>query len=188
MLEKHVSSKIGKSLRRMGYWDITQTDSTRTQCSRCRQWVMTYPPKGRPDILVLHPANRNIVVEVKALKLREGGPKSFPFSEIDDSQRRWLDRWHAAGGKGYIGLGVIQEKPGNDELLGIWLVDWIDWLEMEEDMGEYQKSIPWDASRARFKAVKENNMDIPHMLAWFEMNHDQGDYWNLQEHATAAPE
>lgn len=191
MLEKHVSSKVGKSLRRLGYWSITQTDSTRSQCSRCKQWVMTYPPKGRPDILVLHPTSKSIVVEVKALKLRpekKGSAKSFAFSEIDDSQRRWLDRWHAAGGKGYIALGVILEKPVNDELLGIWLVDWIDWLEMEDFMLEFQKSVPWDASTARFKAVRERDMDIPHMLAWFEMKHDQGDYWDLPKNATAIPE
>jgi hypothetical protein len=190
MLESDISRKVRASLNRYGYWVITQTDASEGWCERCKAKVTIYPPSGRPDMIVIHPTGLSIVVEVKMFKLRpdkKGSPKSFPFDKIDDKQRSWLDNWHEAHGKGYIALGVVEklEERKKDKLLGIWLVDWIDWLDMEKDLREFQKSIPWNANRSRFEKVREHGYDIPRRLGWFSMTHLCGDTWELQKGSTA---
>lgn len=187
MEEKTVRQMIGRSLRQMGYWPITQTDATRTQCPRCKAWVTAYPPKGRPDILVLHPRGASIVVECKVLKFKPGKSKSFAFNQIDDAQRRWLDRWLDDGGKGYICLGVIQDNPNKDELLGAWLVDWADWRATEEKFEGIQASIPYTTAHTRTRYLIDNAMDMVTMFGPHALQRD-GEQFILPGWHSAIPQ
>lgn len=184
MKEVDVRRAIGRSLRKLGYWDITQTDATKTQCERCKKWVMAYPPKGRPDILVMHPRGLNIVVEVKALMPTD---TSFAFSEITEEQRNWLNNWTEAKGRGFLGLGVITKHGSATWLEHIYLVPWADWLGVEETLTPIQASIPLDWQRSRFKAVKEGQLDILRLLQDWEMTREDAHIWRLPEGHQATP-
>ena len=136
MDEADVRLKIQHCLRdSYGYWDITQTDAFR--CEECGH--VTRPPKGRPDVLFLHPIYRPLVMEAKALR---AGETSFPFAKITQDQREWLDRWKEDGGFGYIGLGVIRQAGSRHKLDGLYLVDWHIWQMLEELAPGGRKSIP----------------------------------------------
>jgi hypothetical protein len=114
---------------------------------------MAVPPTGRPDILGLHPLTPSIVVEAKALYLSR--QKSFPFSGVRDDQRRWLDSWLDKGGRGYIGLGIIEKVNERDALRDLFLVDWGDWKETESHISKHQRSIPYKPYKGMRKDISE---------------------------------
>jgi len=184
MRELEVRTRIRGMLWRLGYWPITQTDATKTKCDKCGNWVMAYPPKGRPDILVLHPRGLNIVVEVKAIFPDE---TSFQFSKINEDQRDWLDLWAKDKGHGYLGLGVITKTGSKDRLDSIYLVDWKNWLEMEAKLRPIQASVPLDWERARFLAIKDGKLDIRRLLKSWKLTQDKKHRWVLPAGHTAHP-
>jgi len=171
--EADVRLKVGHALRALGYWDIHGTDAVK--CSKCGN--LFYPEKGRPDLLCLHPATASIVVEVKVLRPDE---TSFPFKEIDESQRKWLDRWLGDGGRGYIALGVIRQHGRVQRLDYLYIVDWDVWLMMERWISAIQGSIPFSVDRCRSTILKEHEWDILHLLLPWQMDYQQG-LWHLCE-------
>lgn len=147
MKESDVRTKIRKALEPHGYWPITNTDTVK--CSVCGN--LYYPKKGRPDLICIHPNALSMVAEVKVLYYPR--QRSFPFNEISPEQRRWLDAWMEEGGRGYIGLGVINKREGNDKLLGIYLIDWSDWYSAEVNLFGIQESIPYEPFKGMRKAI-----------------------------------
>lgn len=211
MNEADVRLKVGHSLRALGYWDITQTDLNApypiapvnkllgqligmTKRRPSIQKVVfalkavlgkavARPPKGRPDILCLSTTSPSIVVEVKVVR---PGETSFPFSRIDDSQRKWQDRWLDDGGRGYIALGVIRQHGKVQRLDHLYLVDWRAWRRTEGLITPTQASIPVCADKCRSKLLKEKNWVILHLLRPWEMVYEDK-LWRLPESHTAHP-
>lgn len=143
---------------------ITQTDANR--CSNCGS--ITYPPPGRPDILV----NPQYVIEVKTLRSDE---KSFSFRKIDGKQRKWLNRWvFERNEPGYIFLGIIRKHGKLDYLDYMYLVPWEAWLETEALVGEYQQSIPLRAGKGYKKELQERGLDILHLFYRYQVYIDNG--------------
>jgi len=177
MNEADVRLKVNHALRALGYWPITQTDAVK--CSKCGN--LFYPEKGRPDLLCPHPTAIGIVVEVKTLR---PGETSFSFSEIDESQRKWLDRWLDDGGRGYIALGVIRQHGKVQKLDHLYLVDWKAWIRTEGLISPTQASIPFDTDRCRSKLLREKNWTIFHLLSPWEMFYEGG-LWRLYESHSA---
>lgn len=131
MNEATVRGEVYTLLRKLGYWPTRGRDAT--SCPRCHAQIL--PPIGRPDLIVLHPAGRNRVVEVKVVNL--GRRKSFAFSEVTPEQRRWLDAWAEGGGLGYLAIGTVDEKPRR-----LWIIDWLEWCRIEGEVLSLHKSIP----------------------------------------------
>jgi len=180
MKEADVRRMIFKSLRVLGYWPITQTDAT--ICPRCKTKVK--PPIGRPDILVLHPTGRTMVVEVKVLR---PGEKSFPMNRITPEQRQWLGRWAEDGGQGYLALGAIRKRGSRDYLEHFWLVDWTAWTETEGLVSPIQSSIPLAAGKGMRRELQENDYSLTTMLGPWALRRDNG-VWELPEGHSAWPE
>jgi len=132
-------------LRKTQYYPVTQTDAA--ICPRCKAKVL--PIEGRPDILVPF-----VAVEVKILRLSED--KSFPFDRIKDNQRRWLNDFAELGFLGFIALGVIGRNRTDtmDCLLDLFLVEWRDWLGIEESCRPFQNSIPYQHGKGMRKAME----------------------------------
>ena len=180
MKETDVRRKVFRMLRLLGYWPITQTDAT--ICPRCRTKVK--PPIGRPDILVLNPTGRTVVVEVKVLRRNDA---SFPFDRITPEQHKWLDKWEADGGLGYVGLGAIRPHNSKDYLEHLWLVDWSRWKEVEGLVSPIQDSIPFVAGKGMRRELQDNHYDLVTMLGRWGLARDNGD-WHLPERHSAWPE
>ena len=180
MNEADVRGKVFKTLRLLGYWPITQTDAT--ICPRCRTKVK--PPIGRPDILVLHPTAKDLVVEVKALRPAD---TAFPFDRISPEQRKWLDRWEEVGGRGYIGLGAIRKHQSRDHLEYLWLVDWTDWKEIEGLVSPIQSSIPFAAGKGMRRAIQEHDYCLPAMLKPWALARQNG-AWEIPDAHSAWPQ
>ena len=192
MKEKHVRAEIYNLLRRLWYWPITQTDlnapfpiaQVNKLLGQLLGMTKAYPhiqkvvfilkavldkatprpPKGRPDILVLNPMGSTRVVEVKVLNLTQ--KKSFSFTEIDDSQRRWLDRWEEDGGLGFLALGTVGVARGQRRC---WLIPWGIWKSTEASVSKYQLSIPYEAGPGFKKPLQEHHLDIITQFAAFEL-------------------
>jgi len=171
MKEIQVRQKLFRLLGDLGYWPITQMDTA--ICGRCGAKIK--PPIGRPDIIALHPREHGIVVEVKTLTRNA---TSFSFSNITPEQRRWLEGWCAAGGLGYIGLGVIRPAGKRDKLEHLYLVDWHAWWFMETLIEPIQASIPLVAGKGTRKALQETKSDIVTLLRPWELSRSQG-FWRL---------
>lgn len=132
MREREIRGKIYRLLRKGSWYPVTQTDAA--ICPACGASVL--PIEGRPDILV-----PTVAVEVKALRLSTS--KSFSFSEIKENQRRWLNDFAQLGFLGFIGLGVIDRRGSRDCLVSLFLVEWTQWLKIEERVRPIQNSIPY---------------------------------------------
>jgi hypothetical protein len=91
------------------------------------------------------------VVEVKAVNLEK--VKSFSFAEITPEQRRWLGAWAEGGGLGYLAIGTLGERPRR-----LWVIDWLEWLQIEERVSASQKSISVDGGQRHIS--KEHNIGI----------------------------
>jgi len=165
MNERTVRQDSYRLFRELGLWPITQTDAQ--VCPRCGTIIK--PPKGRPDILVLNPTGPGLVCEVKAVH-----GKSFPTNEITPEQRRWLDRWTGAGGLGLLALGTLVPRQRR-----LWLVPWLEWLEVEGQIKPYQKSIPVVAEPGMRRVIQENHLDLEHLLQPWELRQNNG--WHLPE-------
>jgi hypothetical protein len=171
MRERDVTRKINKSLRKYGFWPVTQTDAVK--CGKCGN--LFYPKKGRPDILCLHPKRESTVVEVKVLKNKN----CFSMNLIDEKQREWLSRWYEDGGLGYIGLGVIETHGKVDRLEALCLIEWPEWLELESELEGILKCVPWDAEKAGRVAVREQGIGIKQRLPHCCLIHTKGDIWTF---------
>ena len=180
MKEADVRLKVNHALRALGYWPIAQTDAVK--CGKCGN--LFYPKKGRPDLLCPHPTAVGIVVEVKTLRPNE---TSFSFSEIDESQRKWLDRWLDDGGRGYIALGIIRQHGKVQRLDHLYLVDWVVWLRMEGLIRTVQNSVPLSVDRCRSKALRERGLVITRLLSCEEMWRQDG-IWHLPSFHSARVE
>jgi len=164
--EIDVRQKTYRLCRQLGYWPITQTDTS--ICPKCHTKIK--PPISRPDIFVMHPTSRSVVIEVKAL---HAGETSFPFSRIDDGQRRWLDRWAADGGLGFIALGVIRQHGQRQHLEHLYITPWEYWLGIEHLVGSVQESIPYQAGPGYSVILQEGKWDIVNLLepyCWYKEN------------------
>jgi len=169
MEEANIQRKIYRLLGSMGYVCIPQTDAFK--CSRCGE--ITRPPKGRPDLPVLHPTSRSIVVEVKVLRAEN---RSFSFSKITDEQRAWLDFWEGIQGIGFIGLGIIQRHGKLDYLEHLYLIPWNRWKEMEERIAPYQLSIPLEAGKGFKTELQEQQLDILHIFTPYEIKREDASW------------
>jgi len=161
MNESDVRRKIYRHYRHLGYWPITQTDAVKCACGR-----MFYPKKGRPDILLMHPKDRSMVCEVKALR---AGSTSFSFDEIDESQRKWLDRWEEDGGIGLIGFGIIRQHGKRQLLDNLYLIPWFQWKNIEEIVKPIQSSIPYKAGPGYKRELQDNKYDIENLFRTWEL-------------------
>lgn len=164
-------ANVRQKLYHFLWHDIDQAPITQTDANRCPNCgSITYPPPGRPDILV----NPQYVIEVKTLRPDE---KSFSFSKIDDKQRKWLNRWvYERNEPGYIFLGVIRKHGKLDYLEHMYLVPWEAWLSMETAVGAYQQSIPLRAGKGYKRELQESNLDILHVLKPFEVVREDGEW------------
>ncbi|MBD3309510.1 hypothetical protein GF348_24235 [candidate division KSB3 bacterium] len=155
MKEKDIRQEVYHLLHtEYDLWPITQMDLA--ICPRCHAKVK--PPIGRPDILVLNPLGRTIVIEVKAIR---GG--SFSFSDIRDEQRQWLDNWLEAGGFGYIAIGTLK-RPRR-----LWIVDWAVWRNAEKQIKPIQKSIPVVAGKGYNRELQDKNLDMSTLFVRHEL-------------------
>lgn len=92
---------------------------------------------GRPDLIVMNPWGSGYYVEVKSMNLKRS--TSFSFSDIYDSQRRWLSMWESLRPFGsWLGMGVYGDGPRS-----MYLIPWPEWLAVEERVSPYQNSLPW---------------------------------------------
>ena len=177
--ETDVRQKVFRMARKLGYWPIPQTNAA--ICPNCKRPVL--PPIGRPDILWHHPTMRGRVSECKVLR-RDA--TSFPFSEITQDQRDWLDLWQADGGLGYIALGIIRPLGSRSTLVRLYLVDWADWRQVERLVQPIQNSIPYTARKGMCRELQEGNLDIVTLLKPWELVRNQGQ-WTLPSGHSAWP-
>jgi hypothetical protein len=168
MKEADVRREIYRVFRGHGYWPVTQTDTVK--CPRCH--ALTKPPIGRPDILVLHPAGRNCVCEVKTVR---NGEKGFPLSRITDEQRRWLDAWTEHGGTALLAVGTLIPRQRR-----LWLVEWTAWRQLEDTISPIQQSVPVVAGKGMARELQDNDLDMDHLLAEWELSRSNGT-WELSK-------
>lgn len=170
MKEDTVRREVYGVLRDAGYWPTRGRDAV--TCPKCGTQVL--PPIGRPDILVLAPRGVSRVLEVKAVNWARS--KSFPFSEIRIEQRNWMNSWMDAGGTGYLAIGTVNVRPRR-----LWIVDWVAWLGIEEDVLEFQSSIPVDLSLGQFKkTLQKRNFDLSTLGEAYELRR-RARAWHLPE-------
>ena len=169
MDESYVRRAVFRAARLAGLWPITQTDASR--CSHCGHLVR--PPPGRPDILGMNPVGRSIVIEVKTVRPKE---TAFAFADIDDRQRKWLNRWHEDGGQGYIGLGIIRQHGQMHGLDHLYLIPWGRWLAAEEIVSSIQESIPVQAAKGTRRELQDGKLDIVTVFADLELERTDGVY------------
>ena len=169
MNEADVRQMVFRAAREAGFWPVTQTDASR--CGKCGNLLR--PPVGRPDILLLNPRGPGAVIEVKTLRPSE---TSFPFSRIEDSQRRWLSLWQNDGGESYIALGIIQQHGQRQMLDHLYLVPWERWLTLEKAIEPIQSSVPLEAGKGMKRELQEGKLDLVHLLSDLEMERENGAY------------
>ncbi len=168
MKETEIRQEVYRMLHKdFALWPITQTDAS--ICPRCHNVIK--PPGGRPDIMVLNPWGQSIVVEVKAIR---GG--SFAFSQIEEKQRKWLNRWEESDGRGFIAIGTL-ERPRR-----LWIIDWFPWLRLEEVISEHQASIPVTAGPGYLRSLQDNNLDMDNLCKDFELNRITGGWEMPKDH------
>lgn len=132
MNESDVRDATRFALMGRGYWPQHFTDGIK--CSRCHQ-IIVPASKGKPDLLLVHPAGIGSVVEVKDVKVpnKELG---LAFTEISTEQRQYLDDWDiAASGVGpgaFISIGLILPSGSRTFLSDIWVVPWKVWKSLEQ--------------------------------------------------------
>jgi hypothetical protein len=181
MNESDVRRKIYRLLRELDYWPITNTNTS--ICPRCKAQVK--PTIGRPDILVLHPKTRPIVVEVKCLRQSE---TSFPFNRVTPEQHTWLNRWEEDGGLGYLALGVLRPHRSRVYLDHLWLVDWAYWKEIEGLVSPIQNSIPLTAGKGMRQELQAHQLDLLTLLRHCSLHDAATGQWQLPAGHSAWPE
>jgi hypothetical protein len=110
-------------------------------------------PSGRPDLICVNPFGPSCMIEVKHLDLHQ--KLSFPFADINPSQREWLSKYDEVSGRAFLGLGISGIRPRE-----IYLVPWADWLDGEEKVVPHQDSIPFIAGPGFSKALQSSKLDI----------------------------
>jgi len=123
---------------------------------------------GTPDILVLNPNARSIVVECKPVR---AGETAFPMNRIEDEQRKWLDKWEADGGLGYLGLGIIVHSGSRHSLSVLSVIPWDVWKRVEQTFRGSRVSVPM-----------KNNKDVNALLSAFRMERRQGEWYLCKGH------
>lgn len=170
MNEASFRGEVFNLMTRSWLWPITQTDTV--VCYKCH--TLLRPPKSRPDILVLDPVGRSLVVEVKVFS-RSG---SLSFSEID-RQRNWLNMWAADSGQGYLAIGTVTGRAGTlKDPRRAWLVPWARWLAIERELSPIQKSLPLLAKKGMRKEIQARKLDALHLLRPWELTWRKGQ-WHL---------
>lgn len=133
--EMDVQKVIRWALERQGYWTrhIPKNQRIGTQ-------------KGAPDLLAFHPKlGANCQIEVKAMRPNY---VSFPMSEIDEEQRKYLNNIISDGGDAYFGFGVIRwlgENKKKSKVTDAYIIPWEFWVRIEEYYQALeQPAIPFD--------------------------------------------
>lgn len=178
MDEAKLGQELGHMFRRYWYWPITQTDSW--LCHKCG--ALHHPPGGRPDILLLHPQQPALVCELKLFAAQSGenweDVPAFPFSSIEDNQRRWLSMWNwdadAAAHDdcgAYLGLGTRHGTAGStSNPRKVWLIPWSRWQSVELTITTAgQESLPLKAKKGMRREIQDNNLDAVSLLELFEL-------------------
>jgi len=176
MNEAYIRQWVNNGIKsEYGYWAITGTDAT-----KCRKCGTLYKPEsGLPDTLLIHPTSGCAVVEYKLLK-----SKSFSFKEIRESQREWLSNWLSDGGRGYIGLAVVEKVKKNYNWLAMYMIDWEYWLPVEQEcIDNGSVSIPhvWHS-----RAKVPEQLEIESKFKAFRMHRYEGK-WRLPPYHSAIP-
>jgi len=92
---------------------------------------------GRPDLIVLH-------------------PDGIGFYNIDEGQRRWLSRWEEVRPHGsWLGLGTYGVRPRE-----MFLIPWDTWLSIEDQVTQYQNSLPYVAGPGFNTGLQTNKLDF----------------------------
>lgn len=163
MDEAYVRREIYHMLHtQYSYYPITQTDAL--PCPKCH--TLSKPPVGRPDIIVLNPTGRTVVVEVKALR-----GKSFSMDQIEEKQHKWLDRWANDSGYGYIAIGTMIPRHRR-----LWIIDWDFYREVEDLISPIQRTIPLVAGKGYRREMQDNHLDFKHLFPDWEMTRITGSW------------
>ena len=205
MIEKNVRREIFHLMERLWLWPITQTDAT-TKMSK-EVWNLlkalerqttkkslvyalktalggvTKPPIGRPDILVLNPVGRGLVIEVKVFdKPRDGrwAAASFDTKHITPEQRNWMRMWTADSGWGYLGLGTVHGLPNReDKPRMLWLIPWDAYLKAEKLVRSCDTStIPLTKVKGMRVALRESELWAMELFKPYAMVWDDG-RWHM---------
>jgi hypothetical protein len=121
MEESDIRREVYQMLKRYGLWPIHARDAM--ICQYCHKPVVNFE-QGRPDLINLNPLHAGSVIEAKAVNLNR--EKSLAFAEIKDVQRKWLNAWQEAKGKGYLAVGTVGTMKRQ-----VWLIDWATWKSLE---------------------------------------------------------
>lgn len=115
---------------------------------------------GRPDLVVMNPRGPGYYIECKVLDL--GKATAFPFTAIEDSQRRWLDTWEEVRpGGAYLAVGTV---GCTDRAL--YVIPWNSWLAVEEQLAPYQASLPFIAGKGYRIELQEQGLDFRLLAPW----------------------
>lgn len=155
------------------------------------QKSVSQPPRGRPDILCLNPRGPSMVVEVKSFPLPRKGQgwaaTSFPFSEISQAQRRWLDVWQSEmkepssnWGGAFLALGTRHGRVNSkDKPRMLWLISWLAWKAMESQLAPYQNSLPLDLKPHLALAIQNRNLTACGLFGLWRCRWSKG-CWHLE--------
>ena len=128
---------------------------------------------GRPDLVIMNPKGPGFYAEVKVLDYKR--EKSLSFSEINDSQRRWLSIWEEERKDGsFIVVGIINVSPRST-----YFIPWLKWLQLEEKVSEYANYLPFCAEKGTLIALQENKLDFS-LIEEYKLLYEKG-RWYLPE-------
>ena len=140
MQEHDVMDATRYALESRGYWPFHPTDGI--LCPKCHTRIVPVS-KGRPDLMVPHPAGCSTVIEVKDVNHAKG-ENALYFSEISPEQRTWLSDWDSAAGDdglgAFISIGLIMPAITRTILSAIWVIPWSKWLDIEANWRAYNKA------------------------------------------------
>jgi len=118
MHESELRQEIKRMLDKRGFWAYHPPDDIAKRIGFV---------SGRPDMFVLNPQCKTVIVEMKTFEPKARIEEWFDPAEISDAQRDFLDRWvYDAEGKGFLGIGTLVGNPRR-----MWMVPWNEWVEME---------------------------------------------------------
>ena len=149
MLEEDVRREVSQMLRyRYGLWPQHIPD------------VKGVKRPGVPDLIVMNPRAPGYYIEVKAFFLDR--KRSFDFRNIERSQRNWLTIWEEQRPNGsYLAIGAVN-VPHRE----LWIIPWLEWLEIEETLKPYQKSLPFIAGKGYSSVLQDNGLDFRMVDRW----------------------
>ena len=140
MQESDVQTATRYALESRGYWPFHPTDGI--LCPKCHTRIVPVS-KGRPDLMVPHPAGCSTVIEVKDVN-KKSNENALYFTQISPEQRAWLSDWDNAAGEdglgAFISVGLILPAQSRTVLSGIWIVPWSRWLDIESNWRAYEQA------------------------------------------------